>query len=59
MRITNKSGGSVTAASTLTGSTGGGGGDSGRASCTSGGFLYSMAKTSLGEAILLLTTYMI
>jgi hypothetical protein len=49
MGITNKSGGSATGVSTLTGS-GGGGGDG--ASCTSGAFVYSMAKTSLGEACL-------
>lgn len=58
--ITNKSGGSTTGASTFTGSGGGDGGDLGRScscSCSSSGvFLYSMAKTSLGAAILLSTT---
>lgn len=58
MGITNKSGCSATGVSTLTGS-GGGGGDGGRTSCTSGSFLYSMAKTSLGEAILLSTTCLV
>lgn len=55
--ITNKSGGGCTGgASSFTGSEGGagaGGGEGGRSSCTSGVFLYSMAKTSFGEAVLL------
>lgn len=55
--LTNRSG-SATGASTFTGSGSGSGsgsafgGDGGCASCTSGGFLYSIAKTSWGEAIL-------
>lgn len=52
-RITNKSGGSTTGASTFTGS--GEGGDGGRSFFTSGSFLSSMAKTSLEAAILLST----